>query len=109
MVSEFAKQFVEMEEESARLKTELAAAKASAEEANKLAASARMKVDVLEKDIGKLRKNLEKELKAKEAAKTSTEDREERLRKAIESLLGKSPESLRLLTSFAYDLSRVVD
>ena len=89
MVSDFASQFVQMEDENARLKIELAAAKASAEEANKLAASARLKVDVLEKDIGKLRKSLDKEIMAKENAKVSTEEREERLRKSIEFLLGK--------------------
>ena len=89
MVSEFAKQFVEMEDENARLKMELAAAKASAEEANKLAAKARLDVDVMKKEMGKLRKNLDKELKAKEDAKASTEEKEEQLRKAVESLLSK--------------------
>lgn len=87
MVSEFAKQCLEMEEENARLKTELAAAKASAEQANKLAAKARLDVDVMKKEMGKLKKKLDKELKAKEDAKASTEEKEEQLRKAVESLL----------------------
>ena len=89
MVSEFATQFVKMEEENARLKTELAALKASAEEVKKLAADARLKADLLEKEKGKLKKSLEKELKAKESAKTATEEREEQLRQVVESLISK--------------------
>ena len=107
MVSEFAKQFVEMEDENARLKTELAAAKASAEEANKLAAKARLDVDVMKKEMGKLRKNLDKELKAKEDAKASTEEKEEQLRKAVESLLSKFSGSFLCIFVVASDLLKV--
>ena len=108
MVSEFATQFVKMEEENARLKTELAAAKASAEEAKKLAADARLKADLLEKEKGKLKKSLEKELKAKELAKTATEEREEQLRQAVESLLSKFFWIVLCIFAVASDLLKVV-
>ena len=82
MVSDFAKQFVEMEEENVRLKAELATAK-------KLAADARLKADVLEKDKAKLKKSLDKEVEARESAKAAIAEKEVRLRQAVESLLGK--------------------
>ena len=48
MVSDFAKQFVEMEEENVRLKDELAAAKT-------LVVDEHLKNDVLEKEVAKLK------------------------------------------------------
>ena len=105
MVSDFAAQFVKIETENAQLKVELAAAKVSAEQANKLAADARIKADLLEKDIGKLKAKLDKETKAKEAAKVLTEEREERLRKAVESLLGKFSELICLIALLPLDFA----
>ena len=58
MVSNFAKQFVEMEEENVRLKEELATAK-------KLVVDAHLKADALEKDKAKLKKSLDKEVEAR--------------------------------------------
>ena len=91
MVADFATQFVKIEAENAQLREELAAARVSAEQlekANKLAADARLRVDVLEKELGKLKAKLEKETKARDAAKASADKREDRLRKSVESLLG---------------------
>jgi chromosome segregation ATPase len=80
MFSDFAKQFVELEEENARLKLEL-------EEARKLAADAHLRVDVAEKDKAKIKKSLDKEVAAREEAKTKIDEKEVQLRHAVESLL----------------------
>ena len=82
MVSDFAKQFVGMEEENARLRAELATAK-------KLVVDAHLKADALEKDNVKLKKNLDEEVEAKESDKVAIAEKEVRLRQAVESLLGK--------------------
>ena len=82
MVYDFAKQFVGMEEENARLRAELAAAK-------KLVVDAHLKVDALEKDNAKLKKSLDKEVEARESDNAAIAEKEVRLRQAIESLLGK--------------------
>ena len=92
MVSVFADQFVKMEAENAQLRQELAAAKSSAERveaANRLTEEAWQKNDDLTKELAKVKAELEEEVKQKEAAKTLAEEREERLRRAVESLLGK--------------------
>src|SRR4051812_24049425 len=97
-----------MEEENARLKTELAATKTLAEEANKLAAKARLDAVVMKMEIGMLRKTLDKELKAQEDAKASTEENEEQIRTAVESLLSKFSGSSLYNFVVAADLLKVV-
>ena len=82
MVSDFAKQFVEMEEENVQLKAELATMK-------KLVADARLKADVMEKDKAKLKKSLDKEIEARESAKAAIAGKEVQLHQAVESLLSK--------------------
>ena len=72
MVSDFAKQFVEMEEENVRLKNELAAAKT-------LVVDEHLKNDKLEKEVAKLKKSLDKEVKARESAKAVLAGSETRL------------------------------
>ena len=48
----------------------------------------------MEKELTKVKAKLDKELKAKKAAKSSAEKREDRLRKSVESLLGEFPRLL---------------
>src|SRR3954447_23414695 len=82
MISDFAKKFMELEEENAKLKLEL-------EEAKKLAVDARLKADIAEKEKAKMKKSLDKEVAAREEAKAKTADQEVQLRNAIGSLLSK--------------------
>ena len=82
MVSDFVKQFVEMEEENIQLKMELATTK-------KLLVDAHLKADALEKDNVKLKKSLDEEIEAKESDKAAIAEKEGRLRLAVEALLGK--------------------
>src|SRR4051794_2422145 len=82
MISDFAKQFVEMEEENVRLKLEVA-------EAKKLATDAWLKADVVEKDRAKLKKSLDKEVVSREATEAKIDEKGVQLRRAIESLLSK--------------------
>src|SRR4051794_2209380 len=79
-----------MEEDNARLKTELAVARSTAEEAKKLASDARLRADLLEKQKAKLNKALDKETAAKESAKSAVAKKEVQLHQAVESLLSKS-------------------
>ena len=93
MVKDFAAQFVELEAENARLHQELAAAKSSAEQietANKLATDAWQEAEDLKKELGQVKAKLEEEERLKEEAQSQAEKREDKLRKSIETLLGKS-------------------
>ena len=69
MVFDFAKQFVGMEEENARLRAELVAAKM-------LVVDAHLKVDALKKDNAKLKKSVDKEVEAKESDKVAIAEKE---------------------------------
>ena len=92
MVNNFADQFIKMEAENAQLRKDLAAAKSSTEQveaANRLAEEAWQKNEDLEKELAKVKAEPEKEVTEKEKAKALAEEREERLRESIESLLGK--------------------
>src|SRR4051812_40914744 len=82
MISDFMKQFVELEEENVRLKLEF-------EEAKKLAADARLKADIAENDNAKMKKILDKEIASREEAKAKIEEKEVQLRNTVESLLSK--------------------
>ena len=99
MVSDFAKQFVEMEEENVRLKNELAAAKT-------LVVDEHLKNDKLEKEVAKLKKSLDKEVKARESAKAALAGSETRLHEAAESLLGESFVVVLCIHSIAIDFFR---
>ena len=98
MVSDFADQFVKMEAENAQLRKELMAAKASTEwieAANKLAEEAWQKNEDLEKELAKVKAELEKEVELREKTKARAEMREDQLRQSIESLLGTLGRTLR--------------
>ena len=72
MVSNFAEQFVKMEAENAQLRKDLAAAKAStdqAEASKKLAEEAWQKNEDLEKELATLKADLEKEVELRETMK----------------------------------------
>ena len=105
VVNDFADQFIKMEAENAWLRRELAAAKSSTEQmeaANKLAAEAWQKNEDLTKELTNVKAELEEDLKQKEAAKTSADEQEEWLRRAIESLLGKLTSILTILDFFSF-------
>ena len=90
MVSDFAEQFVKMEAENAQLRKDLAAAKASTEQAEasrKMAEEAWQKNEDLEKELAAIKADLDKEVKLRETMKAQVEKRENQLRKSIESLL----------------------
>ena len=99
MVSDFAKQFVEMEEENIRLKNELAAAKT-------LVVDEHLKNDALEKEVTKLKKSLDKEVKARESAKATLAGNATWLHEAAESLLGESSVVVLRIHSIAIDFFR---
>ena len=81
MVSDFAEQFVKMEAENVRLKSELAVSK-------NLVVDEHLKNDVLEKEVASLKEDLNKEIKARESAKAALSGHEVRLNEAAEALLG---------------------
>ena len=92
VVNDFADQFIKMEAENAQLRKYLAAAKSSAERieaANRLTEEAWQKNEDLMKELTKVKAELEEEVKHKETAKTLAKEQEERLCRAVESLLGK--------------------
>ena len=92
MVSDFAGQFIKIEAENARLRKELAESKSSAEQvfaANKLAEEAWQKNEDLGKELAQAKTDLEEATKLREQEKSSADKTAKRLRKAIESLLGK--------------------
>ena len=98
MVSDFAEQFVKMEAENAQLLKDLAAAKASTEQAEasrKMAEEAWQKNEDLEKELAAVKADLDKEVKLRETMKAQVEKRENQLRKSIESLLGTLLHTLR--------------
>src|SRR4051812_44441158 len=99
MISDFVKQFVEMEEENVRLKLELA-------EAKKLPTDARLKADMAEKDRVKLKKSLDKEIASREAAKATIDEKEVRLRLSVESLLSEFIQNLFLCSCCCLRFSR---
>lgn len=91
-VLNLANNFVELEAENARLREELSNARSLTEQvetANKLAAEASLKIKELEKELSKTQKKLEAEEKLKKEATVLAGQKEERLRKAISSLLSK--------------------
>ena len=81
MVSEFADQLVKIEAENARLKAELKAS-------GKLVVDETLKNDKLEKELAKLKKDLDKEVKARKSAESAL-GQETKLHESIEALLGK--------------------
>ena len=81
MVSDFADQFVKMEAENVRLKSELAVSK-------NLVVDEHLKNDALEKEVASLKEDLNKEIKARESAETALSGHEVRLNEAAEALLG---------------------
>ena len=83
MVSEFADQLVKIEAENTRLKAELKAS-------GKLVVDETLKNDKLEKEVAKLKKDLDKEVKARKAAESAL-GQETKLNESIEALLGKFP------------------
>ena len=83
MVSEFADQLVKIEAENARLKAEL---KASGE----LVVDETLKNDKLKKEVAKLKKDLDKEVKARKSAESAL-GQETKLQESIEALLGEFP------------------
>ena len=92
-MTDFAAQFVKLEAENAQLRAELAMAKSSADQiktANKLIAEAWQKAEDLEKELVKVKAKLEEEERLKEEAQSQAEKREDKLRKSVETLLGKS-------------------
>ena len=80
MVSEFADQLVKIEAENTRLKAELKAS-------GKLVVDETLKNDKLEKEVAKLKKDLDKEVKARKSAE-SVLGQETKLHESIEALLG---------------------
>jgi hypothetical protein len=105
IVTDFATQFVKMEAENAQLRAELATDKSSAEQietTNKLAAEAWRRAEDLEKELSQVKVKLEEAQKLKEETESLVEKREDRLRKSVESLLGKL---LRHFTSISFPLS----
>ena len=83
MVSEFADQLVKIEAENARLKAEL-------KTSGKLVVDEALKNDKLEKEMAKLKKDLDKEVKARKVAESAL-GQETKLNESIEALLGKFP------------------
>ena len=83
MVSEFADQLVKIEAENARLKAELKAS-------GKLVVDETLKNDKLEKEVAKLKKDLDKEVKARKSAESAL-GQETKLQESIEALLGEFP------------------
>ena len=81
MVSDFAEQFVKMEAENARLKSELAVTK-------NLVVDEHLKNGALEKEVTSLKEDLDKEVKARESAEAALSGHEVRLHEAAEALLG---------------------
>ena len=81
MVSEFAEQFVKMETENIRLKSELTVTK-------NLVVDEHLKNEALEQEVAKLKKDLDKEIKARESAEAALSGHEVRLHEAAEALLG---------------------
>ena len=83
MVSEFADQLVKIEAENGRLKAELKAS-------GKLVVDETLKNDKLEKEVAKLKKDLDKEVKARKSAESAL-GQETKLQESIEALLGEFP------------------
>ena len=83
MVSEFADQLVKIEAENARLKAELKAS-------GNLVVDETLKNDKLEKEVAKLKKDLDKEVKARKSAESAL-GQETKLQESIEALLGEFP------------------
>ena len=83
MVSEFADQLVKIEAENARLKAELKAS-------GKLVVDETLKNGKLEKEVAKLKKDLDKEVKARKSAESAL-GQETKLHESIEALLGEFP------------------
>ena len=81
MVSEFADQLVKIEAENGRLKAELKAS-------GKLVVDEALKNDKLEKEMAKLKKDLDKEVKARKLAESAL-GQATKLHESIEALLGK--------------------
>ena len=81
MVSEFADQLVKIEAENARLKAEL-------KTSGKLVVDEALKNGKLEKEVAKLKKDLDREVKARKSADSAL-GQETELHESIEALLGK--------------------